>query len=692
MQRRKQMTKNYLLEIGLEEMPAHVVTKSVNQFAQRAEKFLKENRISFDSIEKYSTPRRLTILVKGIAEKQTDIDVKAKGPSKKIAQDADGNWTKAAQGFARGQGMTADDIFFEDLKGTEYAYIQKHEDGQKVEDVLSHMDEVIKAITFPTRMRWGSYDFEYIRPIHWLVSLLDTEEVPVKILDVVSGRISHGHRFLGQDVEIDDAKNYVEKLKSQFVIVDAKARKQIIFDQIAKIAQDNDWDIDVDQDLLEEVNNLVEYPTTFYGSFDKKYLEIPDEVLITSMKDNQRYFYVRDQKGNLAPYFIGVRNGNSEHIENVIRGNEKVLVARLEDADFFFKEDQKKTIADYVEKLKSVNFHVKIGTMYEKMARVHQIADHLADIFQFSDTERKDLLRASDIYKFDLVTNMVDEFSELQGVMGEKYAEIMGETKAVAQAIREHYMPISSEGALPETKVGAALAIADKLDSIETFFAVDLIPSGSNDPYALRRQAYGIVRILNQYQWSMNLNDLQDYLKDNVTVPEKLDLNAHKQDVIDFMIDRVRQLLKQNKIRTDIIDAVAGGSNVDAIEMINVAQVLQNHVNDDDFKVVMEALGRIVNLSKKAKFGYSDDLSVDDSLFENPSESQLNQQVAAIKNDNAEDLFKQLAALRPVIDSYFDENMIMAKDEKVKNNRLTQLVIANHLIANLGDLSKIVTK
>jgi len=686
------MTKNYLLEIGLEEMPAHVVTKSVNQLAQKAEKYLKENRISFDSVEKFSTPRRLTILVKNIAEKQTDIDVKAKGPSKKIAQDADGNWTKAAQGFARGQKMTPEDIFFEELKGVEYAYIQKHEDGKNVEDVLSGMDEVIKSITFPTRMRWGSYDFEYIRPIHWLVSLLDTEEVPVKILDITSGRMTRGHRFLGEDIEIDDAKNYVEKLRSQFVIVDAKERKQIIADQIAKISKDNNWDIDVDPDLLEEVNNLVEFPTTFYGSFDKKYLEIPEEVLITSMKDNQRYFYVRDQDGKLAPYFIGVRNGNSEHIENVVRGNEKVLVARLEDADFFFKEDQKKTIADYVEKLKSVNFHVKIGTMYEKMARVHQIAEHLAKLFKLDATETKDLLRASDIYKFDLVTNMVDEFPELQGVMGEKYAEIMGETEAVAHAVREHYMPISAEGNLPASKVGATLAIADKLDSLVTFYAVDLIPSGSNDPYALRRQAYGIVRILDNYQWSLNLNDLQTYLKANLTVPAKLDLAKNEKDFDSFMIDRVRQLLNKKDIRNDIIDAVVSGSNVDPIAMIDVAEVLQKHVQDDDFKVVMEALGRIVNLSKKAKFGYSDDLAVDDSLFENPSESTLKAAVAKVSDESAEDLFKQLAALRPTIDAYFDENMIMDKNEAVKNNRLTQLVIANHLIAKLGDLSKVITK
>ncbi|KRK64725.1 glycyl-tRNA synthetase subunit beta [Companilactobacillus tucceti DSM 20183] len=688
------MTKNYLLEIGLEEMPAHVVTKSENQLAQKAAKFLKDNRLSFSTIEKYSTPRRLAILIKDIAEKQDDIDVKAKGPAKKIAQDADGNWTKAAQGFARGQGMSVDDIFFEELKGVEYVYIQKHEAGKTAEEILGNITEVIESLTFPTRMRWGSYDFEYIRPIHWLVSLLGNEEVPLKILDVESGRISRGHRFLGEDVEIDNADNYVEKLRSQFVIVDAKERKNIISDQIKKIANDNNWIIDIDSDLLEEVNNLVEYPTTFYGSFDKKYLEIPEEVLITSMKDNQRYFYVRNQAGKLEPDFIGVRNGNSEHIENVIQGNEKVLVARLEDADFFFKEDQKKTIDDYVEKLKSVNFHVKIGTMFEKMQRVHAISEHLAKLFNLNEQETKDLLRASDIYKFDLVTNMVDEFPELQGTMGEKYATIMGETDGVAKAISEHYMPISAEGDLPKTKVGATLALADKIDSLKTFFAVDLIPSGSNDPYALRRQAYGVVRILDQNQWSLNLNDIQAFLS-GLDVKEGLDLSKNQTEFTDFMIDRVRQLLNTSDIRNDVIDAVSEGSNVDPIAMINVAKVLQNHVEDDDFKQVIEALSRIVNLSQKADFKFSEELTVNSELFENPSESKLNESIDSIsKSDtsDAEKLYTALASLKPVIDSYFDENMIMDKNEAVKTNRLTQLVIANHLIAKLGNLSKIVVK
>jgi glycyl-tRNA synthetase beta chain len=689
------MTKNYLLEIGLEEMPAHVVTPSINQLAQKTAKFLKENRISFSSIEKYSTPRRLTLLVKDMSEKQPDIDVKAKGPSKKIAQDADGNWTKAAQGFARGQGMSTDDIFFEELKGTEYVYIQKHESGKDVADVLTGITDVIKSMTFPTRMRWANYDFEYIRPIHWLVSLLDDVEIPIQILDIKSGRVSRGHRFLGGNVEIDNARNYVEKFRSQFVIVDAKERKNIIRDQIQTIADDNDWVVDVDEDLLEEVNNLVEFPTTFHGSFAEKYLEIPEEVLITSMKDNQRYFYVRDKAGKLVPAFIGVRNGNSEYIENVIKGNEKVLVARLEDADFFFKEDQKKTIADYVEKLKTVNFHVKIGTMYEKMARVHQIADHLADLFKLSDTEKTDLLRASDIYKFDLVTNMVDEFPELQGVMGEKYANIMGETDGVATAIREHYMPSSSDGELPDTKVGATLSIASKLDSLETFFAVGLIPSGSNDPYALRRQAYGIIRILDKYDWSLNLDDLQGYLVQHVTVPANLDLNANEEELKSFMVDRIRQFLNTTSVRNDIIDAATSGSILNPIVMISTANVLQKHVADTDFKTNMEALSRIVNLAKKADFRYSKDLKVDSSLFEHPSETQLADGIQKIYDDHIRDvsqLYDRLTALKDVINSYFEENMIMDKNEDIKKNRLTQLVIANNLIVRLGDFSKIVIK
>ncbi|MDE6492270.1 MAG: glycine--tRNA ligase subunit beta, partial [Lactobacillus sp.] len=330
------MAKDYLFEIGTEEMPAHVVTRSVNQLADRTRKFLKENGLSFKDIKTFSTPRRLTILVEDLAEKQEDIDEVKKGPAKKIAQDADGNWTKAAQGFARGQGVSVDDIYFEELKGTEYAYVHIQKEGKKANDILLGMSDIIKAMTFPTKMRWDSNDFEFVRPIHWLVSLYGNDVIPVKILDITAGRKTEGHRFLGDSVVLANANDYEDALKNQFVIVDAKERKDMIVHQINDLVAKNNWQVKEDKNLLEEVTNLVEYPTVFAGSFDEKYLQIPDEVLITSMKDNQRYFEVYDEDGKLINYFIAVRNGNKDYLDNVISGNEKVLVARLDDAQFFY--------------------------------------------------------------------------------------------------------------------------------------------------------------------------------------------------------------------------------------------------------------------------------------------------------------------------------------------------------------------
>ena len=488
------MAHTFLLEIGLEEIPAHVVTPSVNQLVQKATKFLKEQRIDFDEVIPYSTPRRLTVKVTGLADKQADIEEEAKGPSKKIALDDEGNWSKAAQGFVRGQGVTVDDIFFKELKGTEYVYVKKFIPGKPVTEVLAGMKDVAMDLKFPTMMRWGSNDFEYVRPIKWLVALLDDEVVPFEILDIKTGRTTQGHRFLGEAVDVPSADKYLETLETQKVIADAGVRKAEIRKQIDALATENNWNIVVDEDLLEEVNNLVEYPTVFAGKFKEEYLQVPNEVLITSMKDHQRFFYVTDKEGNLLPNFVSVRNGNKDYLENVIAGNEKVLTARLEDAKFFYEEDQQHTIADYVERLKKVMFHDKIGTIYEKMERVNLLAKFLGNKLGLSETELKDLDRASMIYKFDLVTGMVGEFSELQGIMGEIYARLQGEDDNVSTAIREEYMPTSSEGELPQSNVGAVLSIADKLDSIQSFFAANMIPSGSNDPYALRRQALVITR------------------------------------------------------------------------------------------------------------------------------------------------------------------------------------------------------
>ncbi|GAA2869885.1 glycine--tRNA ligase subunit beta [Lactobacillus intestinalis] len=688
------MAKDYLFEIGTEEMPAHVVTRSVNQLADRTRKFLKENGLSFKDIKTFSTPRRLTILVEDLAEKQDDIDEIKKGPAKKIAQDADGNWTKAAQGFARGQGVSVDDIYFEELKGTEYAYVHIQKEGKKASDILLGMSDIIKAMTFPTKMRWDSNDFEFVRPIHWLVSLYGNDVIPVKILDITAGRKTEGHRFLGDSVVLANADDYEDALKNQFVIVDAKERKDMIVHQINDLVAKNNWQVKEDKNLLEEVTNLVEYPTVFAGSFDEKYLQIPDEVLITSMKDNQRYFEVYNEDGKLINYFIAVRNGNKDYLDNVISGNEKVLVARLDDAQFFYDEDRKYPLSHFVDKMKNVSFHDKIGSMAEKMERVQIIGNYLAERWNLDENVVSDFDRASELYKFDLVTQMVGEFAELQGVMGMHYARLAGENEEVAVAIKEHYMPATAEGPLPETTVGSLLSIADKLDIIITFFGAGMIPTSSNDPYALRRYAYGIVRILLNQKWSLPFNEFLPEIVDliNGKTPAKLPKAGEEDEEIALFIrDRIKQYLQKNNFKYDIIDAVLASSQQDPSQILAAANVLQLHHDDEEFKPVVESLTRIDNILKKAKF--NGQVEVNEELFDDNSEKEL---FAGVQNlqeiEDLADLYQGFVQLQPVIDQYFETNMIMAKDENVKNNRLAQLSQVSEMADRLGDLSKLVIK
>lgn len=687
------MAKDYLFEIGTEEMPAHVVPRSVSQLADRTRKFLKENGLKFKDIKTFSTPRRLTILVEDLAEKQDDIDEVKKGPAKKIAQDADGNWTKAAQGFARGQGMTTDDIYFEELKGTEYAYVHVQKEGKKASDILLGMSEIIKAMTFPTKMRWDSNDFEFVRPIHWLVSLFGNEVIPVKILDITAGRKTEGHRFLGDSVVLANADDYEDALKDQYVIANAEERKDMIVNQMDELVKKNHWQVKPDRDLLEEVTYLVEYPTVFAGSFDEKYLNIPDEVLITSMKDNQRYFEVYDENGKLINHFIAVRNGNKDYLDNVISGNEKVLVARLDDAQFFYDEDRKYPLSHFVDRLKDVSFHDKIGSMAEKVQRVRMIGDYLAKRWNLPENVVKDFDRASELYKFDLVTQMVGEFAELQGVMGMHYARLAGEDEEVSVAIKEHYMPATAEGPLPETTVGSLLSIADKIDTIITFFGAGMIPTSSNDPYALRRYAYGIVRILLNEKWSLPFNEVLPEIISllNGATPARLPKSDADQEIADFIRDRVKQYLQKNKFKYDIIDAVLASSQQDPSQILAAANVLQLHHDDEEFKPVVESLTRIDNILKKAKF--KGNVEVDESLFEDNSEKELYVGVQNLQEiESLADLYQGFVQLQPVIDQYFDVNMIMDKNEKVKNNRLAQLYAVNELADRLGNLSKLVIK
>lgn len=690
------MAKDLLLEIGLEEMPAHVVTPAMTQLENKVTKFLDDHQLPFASIKAFSTPRRLAVMVTEIAEKQPDTEEEVKGPAKKIAQDGAGNWSKAAEGFVRGQGLTTDDITFKELKGVEYVYVTKKTKGQPVEEVLQGLPEVITSLTFPVTMHWANYDFEYIRPIHWLVALLDEEVVPFSILDVATDRASRGHRFLGEDIRFQHAREYEEKLADQFVIADPEKRKDLLRSQIAALSEKHHFEVQLDEDLLEEVNNLVEYPTAFVGDFDEKYLSVPEEVLVTSMKEHQRYFDVRTPEGLLLPHFVSARNGDSVKIDNVIKGNEKVLTARLEDAEFFYNEDKKLTIAACVEKLKQVTFHEKIGSIYEKMQRVAVAAEIIGETVGLTTEELADLARAAEIYKFDLVTNMVGEFPELQGIMGEKYARLQGEKPAVAQAIREHYMPISADGALPTSNVGGVLAIADKLDSVLSFFAVGMVPSGSNDPYALRRQTYGIVRILENKGWQFPLAELQVAIDEKVNADVQrygLQLTSGQEEVIDFVKARLRQFLNTQDMRHDVIDAVINAEQRDLTQLFRSAEIIHQHLKDGDFKPSMEALTRVINLAKKATIT---DKTVDATLFENEAEHALYEAVTALENKFSQQTMSEnydaLTALRPLIENYFDETMVMVEDEQVRNNRLTQLRSIAKMALALASLDALITK
>lgn len=694
------MAKDLLLEIGLEEMPAHVVTPSRIQLEEKVIKFLDEHHLDYETVQSFATPRRLAVKVTAIPEKQADVEEEVKGPAKKIALDAEGNWSKAAQGFVRGQGVTTEDIVFKELNGVEYVYVTKFTKGQSAKEVVTKLNDVITSLTFPVTMHWANYDFEYIRPIHWIVALLDDEVIPFNVLDVTTGQTSRGHRFLGDDVTFQHANEYEAKLKEQFVVVQPNERKQMIVDQANALAAEKNWQLALDEELLEEVTNLVEYPTAFVGSFDEKYLSVPDEVLVTSMKEHQRYFEVRNDQGLLMPHFIAVRNGDNVHLENVIKGNEKVLIARLEDAEFFYNEDKKLTIEACVEKLKNVTFHEKIGSIYEKMQRVALIAQIIGRKVGLSEEELEDLKRASEIYKFDLVTNMVGEFPELQGIMGEKYALLQGEKPAVATAIREHYLPTSSEGELPETAIGAVLALADKLDSVFSFFSVGMIPTGSNDPYALRRQTYGVIRIIEDKGWTFPLVQLQTEVDEAVNQDvEKYGvlLNEGQAEVVEFVKARLRQLLMTKNVRHDIIDAVVSAEQADLSKLFASANILKSRFEDQDFKPSMEALTRVINLAKKGQELLGDtEEGIDPSLFENKAEKELYQAVndlsEAFATRTIAENYEALVNLRPLIDAYFNETMVMVEDEKVKQNRLKQLMQIAKMALSIASLDLLIVK
>lgn len=684
--------RDLLLEIGLEELPARFVTASMKQLSDKVQQWLTEKAIDFGTVEAFSTPRRLAILVKEVEESQKDIEEEAKGPAKKIALDSEGNWSKAALGFVRGQGMTSEDIYFKELKGVEYAHVNKFIKGQQTVQLLSELQEIISGMTFPKNMRWANQELRFVRPIKWLIALFGNDVVPFSIADVETGRETKGHRFLGDSSIIEQPDQYEETLKEQFVMANPDKRRQVILDQIKGLEQEKGWIIPVDEELLEEVNNLVEYPTVLFGQFEEEFLELPAEVLITSMKEHQRYFPVKDQDGKLLAFFVTVRNGDDRHLDKVSKGNEKVLRARLSDAAFFYKEDQKKGISEALKKLDSIVYHEEIGTLAEKAARVTAVTGALADALNLK-AEKEMALRTAEIAKFDLVSHMVYEFPELQGYMGEKYALLKGEAKEVAAAINEHYMPRHADDNVPPSVIGAVVSLAEKIDTLASFFAIGVIPTGSQDPYALRRQASGVVQILAEKKWNIPLEELivlgLKGLESKGIL--KRELEEVKADMFTFFKARVKHLLQEQQIRYDLIDAVLLNEIGYIHSIVERAHVLDAKKDEEGFKESLEALSRVMNIAVKC----DNKVTVDPSAFENDQETALYEkfQKVAMRYTESKDeneRFEQLVSLQTEIESYFENTMVMADDEAIRNNRLSLMKEISDLIAGFAAMNKII--
>lgn len=710
-----------LFEIGTEEIPAKFMPGILKQLKELAAAKMQELRIPFEDITVYGTPRRMAFIAGGVAETQADVVVEAKGPSVKIAY-VSGAPSKAAQGFARGQGVDVKDLVVRD----NYVYAVKHLAGQPVVELLPGLlMDILTSLSFPKTMRWADYEFRFVRPIRWMVALFGDQIIPVEICGVKSGKFSMGHRFMQQSlkaaaesqgllsaalskvgnkvysalagvkgaVEIPSAGDYKKVMYDNFVMVDQDERRALILQQIKDLAAQNGGEAEINEDLLEEVNYLVEWPTALCGKFEEKFLSLPKECIITPMREHQRYFPVLDEDSNLLNKFITVRNGGSEHLDIVTHGNERVLRARLSDAEFFFNEDRATKLEDRLEKLKTVSFQEGLGNMYDKSERLVKMAEMLRFAIN-TPVDEEELRRCALLCKTDLVTGMVIEFTELQGVMGREYALLDGEKPEVATGIFEHYLPRFAGDALPATTIGRIVGIGDKLDNICATFSRGLAPTGSQDPYALRRQALGVINILLDANYHISLAKIIAgtlYLLD--IKPEETGKLVPQ--IMEFFKQRLRNLLMDQGIRYDVIDAVfADKRNDDMVDLAVRCKALATYVEAGNAEPLVQVSVRVSNLCKKIE----KEVAISGALFKDESENKLHEVVAAVSKEIIPEivLYDYAAVLKAgekviePVNAFFDNVMVMDEDENVKNNRLAMLEEVRGIVNAVGDLSLLV--
>lgn len=690
--------RDVLIEIGTEEIPARFIQQAGAELKDKLSHWFDEKRIDFETSIWYATPRRLVVIAYGVAEQQRELSIETRGPAKHIAVDDNGAWTKAAIGFARGQGVSPDGLFFKEYKGEPYVFARKRETGRATNELLSEdLPSLITSLSFPKNMRWGCHTLRFVRPIRWLVTLFGSEVIEVEIAGVRSGNVTRGHRFLGSDTPVEQPADYVETLKRQYVIVDPEERRALIKEQLQKLEETNGWNIPVDEHLLEEIVYLVEYPTALSGTFDSDFLSIPEDVLVTTMREHQRYFPVKSPDGHLLPHFVTVRNGDDTALETVARGNEKVIRARLADARFFYEEDRKRPLHFFNQKLEHVVFHEKLGTVADKVRRIRAVTAKLAERLHLDDDVKRQVERTAELCKFDLETHVVYEFPELQGKMGEIYARHAGEDEQVAKGIFEHYLPRHAGDALPSTVPGTLVGLVDKVDTVAACFGIGIVPTGSEDPYALRRQAAGVIQVLVSRDERLTLTELFSLVLDRLEQEKRLERSRPEieEQLYAFFALRLKYVLQSAGIRYDIVEAVLKSGIANPQLVVRKGELLSELVKEPAFKGVAEAFTRVYHITRKQD---ASDARLNERLVQEPAERALYEAYReacatyeqAERRGNVRAMYEAIDGMAEAIHTFFDDVMVMVADRSVRLNRLALLDRVCALVRRFAHFNELV--
>lgn len=687
---------DFLVELGTEELPPTSLLTFSNEFSRSVEASLRNDKLSFNKIEAFATPRRLALLISGLAEQAPEEALEISGPPVKIAFDAEGKATKAAEAFAAKNGIAVSELETDDASGKlVYRTIAK---GVLARDVLpSYIENALNALPIAKRMRWGTSRAEFVRPVKWLVLLFANQVIDAEIYGVKSGKITRGHRFhANYDIEIDSPANYSSLLEKAFVSASFERRRNTIRSQVEKLAKELGGQAVISDDLLDEVTALVEYPVALAGKFDKEFLSVPQEALISSMKEHQKYFHLVDNKGDLLPYFITLSNLQSKDPAQVIAGNEKVIRPRLADAAFFFNQDKQSSLAMRREKLKTVVFQAQLGTLFDKTERIEKLALAIAEQLKLDESTTANVKCAAQLCKSDLVSSMVYEFPDMQGIAGYHYALNDGENPEVALALKEHYMPRFAGDELASNNTGAIIALADRLDTIVGIFGIGQIPTGSKDPFALRRASLGALRILVEKEYELDLKTLIEIAAGNHAELPKA--SGVVEDVLNYMLERFKAWYEEANISAEVFQAVSAKNLTCPLDINRRVYAVAEFTTLSEAAALASANKRVSNIL--AKLDAVVDSKIDNSLLQEKAEIQLAQNLKQL-SEKVAPLFKAkdytqalstLASLRACVDTFFDDVMVMTDDEKLKNNRLALLQQLRALFLEVADISLLAVK